>query len=819
MKGVDFYMNDDTTFGRWLKRARAEQRLTQEELAERVGYSVETIHKIEVGTRRPSRQLASLLAEVLNLAAADSRAFLQAARSPAPSSSQSTYFLPSGFTSLIGREQENTLLRELLRRREIRLLTLIGPPGIGKTRLALHVAAQAAADFRDGVCFVPLDRIADAALVGRAIGLALNVADVRNTPTLETLQGALRYKQLLLLLDNFEHVLDAAPLVSALLASCAGITALVTSRKALQVQGEHRFQVSTLACPPRDQPVSVEELYSYPAVALFVERAQSVQPDFLLTPSTGAAVAEICRCLDGLPLSIELAAARTNVLPPNALLDRLTNRLRLLTTGARDAPERQQTLRDTLDWSYNLLTPGEQVLFRRLGVFVGGWSLEAAESVANYDGTLPWDVLDGLAALIDQSLLRRENGGSDARYEMLETLREYALERLQASGEAQQVQRQHACYFLDLAEAIAPQLRGANQASCLMYLESEHSNLRAALRWAQQEEPGLGLRLAGTLWRFWHMRGCLYEGRGWLTALLASPTEGSDPAVRAMALHGAGVLAYNQSDYVVAQTLLAESLAIHRDLGGPAEVAHILNDLGSISFEQGDYPRAQAYYEESLALRRAVGDQWDIAVTLNNLGAVWAEQGNYAAARPLLEESLAIRRVSRDQRGVALLLNNLGNMAAEQGTYDTARSLLDESLAVFRDLGDRRGVTYTLSNLGRVAVRQGDVQASRAYCAECLHLLADLGDKRRSAECLETVAEMISTEGNKIDAVRLWSAATHLRSAIGVPVPPSERQYHDAFVEAMRTIVGEEAWDAAWITGQTMSLDEALTEGLAILEA
>ncbi|HYP39647.1 MAG TPA: tetratricopeptide repeat protein [Chloroflexia bacterium] len=810
-------MSEKIVFGGWLKRARTEGQLTQEELAERVGYSVETIHKIEVGTRRPSRQLAVKLAEVLNLTADDSHAFLQAARPPVPSSALSTPPLPTNVTTLIGREQETAFLRELLGRREIRLLTLIGPPGIGKTRLALHVATQAAADFRDGVCFVPLDRVADAALVGRAIGLALNVADVRNTPTLETLQGALRSKELLLLLDNFEHVLDAAPLVSALLAACPGITALVTSRKALQVQGEQRFQVPTLPFPERGQPILVADLCRYPAVALFVERAQAVQPDFELTTSAGVAVAEICRSLDGLPLSIELAAARTNVLPPNVLLDRLTNRLRLLTSGSRDAPERQQTLRGTLDWSYNLLAPGEQVLFRRLGVFVGGWSLEAAESVADYDGTLPWEVLDGLAALIDQSLLRKETVGLGVRYVMLETLREYALERLQASGEAQQVQHQHACYFLALAEAIAPQLRGANQASSLIYFESEHSNFRAALRWAQREEPALGLRLAGTLWRFWHMRGYLHEGRGWLTALLASPAEGIESAVRATALHGAGVLAYNQSDYAVAQTLLAESLAIRRALGGPAEVAHILNDMGSISFEQGAYPQAQTYYEESLALRRAVGDQWDIAVTLNNLGAVWAEQGNYEAARPLLEESLTIRRALKDSRGVALLLNNLGNMAAEQGTYGTARPLLDESLTVFRELGDRRGVTYTLNNLGRVALRQGDVQASCTYCAECLHLLADLGDKRRSAECLETVAEAISIEGHEIVAVRLWSAAALLRSTIGVPVAPSERPYHEAFITAVRAVVGEETWAAAWTAGQAMSFDQALTEALALL--
>ncbi|MFQ5794790.1 MAG: BTAD domain-containing putative transcriptional regulator [Candidatus Bipolaricaulia bacterium] len=494
--------------------------------------------------------------------------------------------LPIPLTRFIGRDKERAVVQVRLLDEEMRLLTLTGPGGTGKTRLGLQVVADLIDHFEDGACFVDLAPISDPGLVVSTIAQTLGVKEAEGRPLLDILKASLRGKQMLLVLDNFEQVVAAAPQVVELVAACPQLKVLVTSREPCHVRGEHVFPVPPLALPGSDgkRPLAIERLTQYEAVRLFIERAVAVKPDFAVTDENAPAVAEICIRLDGLPLAIELAAARIKLLSPQALLARLGNRLKLLTGGARDLPACQQTLRDTIDWSYDLLNTGERTLFERLSVFVGGGTLEAAEAVCigadNLE--LKMDILDGLASLVDKNLLRRkEQADGEPRFLILETIREYGLERLEASGESEAIRRTHADYYLALAEQAEPKLEGPDQRMWLDRLEVEHDNLRAALVWFEQNgEAEAELRLGGALWGFWHMRGYLSEGRRWLEGALAKGEDRDVSAsVRAKALHGAGVLTHEQGDYERATVLYEESLDLRRELGDKPGVAILLSNL------------------------------------------------------------------------------------------------------------------------------------------------------------------------------------------------------------------------------------------------
>jgi predicted ATPase/DNA-binding SARP family transcriptional activator len=719
-------------------------------------------------------------------------------------------------TAFIGREAELAQLAERLERRDCRLLTLAGPGGIGKTRLALQVAAELCDSFIDGVWFVPLAAISDPALMVTSIAETFGITESAGQPLMMHLKRYLGAKEFLLVLDNFEQVVDAGPLVAELLASAPHLTVIITSRAVLHLSGEQEFEVPPLALPDRRHLRAPDQLTRYEAVRLFIERARAVKPGFEVTSRNASAVAEICYRLDGLPLAIELAAARIKLFPPAALLTRLNRRLLLLTGGARNLPLRQQTLRNTIEWSYDLLEASEQTLFRRLGVFMGGCTLAGAEAICNAEGDLPMRVIDGITALVDKSLLRpEEDEDGEPRFVMLETIREYALERLVEHGEAENVGRWHVDYYLALAEQAAPALRAGQQAAWLDRLEADHANLRAALDWClENREAERGLRLGSTVWRLWFWHGHITEGRTYLAAILTLAPARHPTLARVRALTAAGVLARLQYDYAAARGLLEESLAACRKLGDEVEIADVLSHLGFVVHLQGDLATARALYEQSAALFRVRGARSGTARALAPLGWIALYQGDDVTARARFEESLATFQQLGDTARSGEALLGLGEVARSQGDYARAVRLYEASLAIAQELGDTSMEALLLQHLGFVRYNQSDHDRSMTLFRKSLALGQQLEDQVTIAYALIGLAGLAATRGRPERAVRLLAAAETLRAPLDGDMNPADRTQFEHNLTVARSQLDDATFAAAWDDGQTMHLDQAIAEAL-----
>jgi predicted ATPase/DNA-binding SARP family transcriptional activator len=677
--------------------------------------------------------------------------------------------VPIPANRLVGRDRELTATCGLLRRPDVRLVTLTGAGGSGKSRLGLEVARLMLEEFEHGVFLVRLGAISDPVLVPQTIAKTLSVREQAGERVLDTLEDFLRDRELLLLVDNFEHLLLAAPTLTRLLGAAPSLKLLVTSRSPLRVLGEHEYPVMPLSLPDLGPSLEPALLEDSEAVAFFVERVAAVKPEFFLSGANAPAVAEICVRLDGLPLALELAAARCRFLAPEAILERLEDRLALLTGGLRDLPARQQTLRDTIAWSYGLLEGTEQRLFARLALFVGGWTVDAAEAISA-DRSEPIDVLEGMSSLVDKNLILQQTNGDEPRFTMLETIREYAREELERSGEAEVGQARHAAWYLDLAERAEPELTGPNQAAWLDRLERDHDNLRVALGWLRSAgDVERQLRLAGALARFWYVHGYLREGRSWLEDALTMDDR-SHLEARAKALRGAFVLAHRQRDLASAAAYAQESLLLSRELKDGYGTARSLAYLGLVAAAEGDYERARALLEEAAALAREIGDRWTLALSVSNQGDLALNQGDYAQASARCGESLALQRELGDKRGMAISLNNLAYAALYEGRYPDALAPLQESLQLAQQLGDKDGIAYRLEALSVVAASEGE--ADRAA-----HLLG---------------------------------GASALLEDIGADLDPAERDLHERTLADVHAHLDDEAFAAAWAEGRAMSLPEAI---------
>ena len=691
--------------------------------------------------------------------------------------------LPTPLSAFIGREREIAEVKQLLSTH--RLVTLTGSGGCGKTRLALKVAHELFREFEDGVWLIELASLAEPSLVPQSVASVLGVHEQSGQTLIDVLSDYLLSRYVLLVIDNCEHLISAcAGLVEVLLQKCPELRILATSREMLGVTGESVLAVPPLTLPevqPWKSPASAQNALNIygqsEAVQLFVNRATSIVQDFALNTENASWVSEICRRLDGMPLAIELAAARVRSLSVQQIAERLEDRFNLLTSGGRTAPPRQQTLAATLDWSYALLLEAERKIFQRLSTFSGGWTLEAAESICAGEGVEADEVLDLLSHLVDKSLVVVDKSeGGEMHYRLLETIRQYARERLLESGEAALAHNRHLAFFLQLAEEADPKLRGPDEIIWYERLEREHHNLRAALSWSlESQNADAGLTLASKLSFFWFVRGYLRESIGWLEKVLAQ-SRGASAASRAEALKWLGmVLHSSRGDYDRAALLWEESLTLYRELGDRAGIAWIQNYQGINALNQGEYAKAEQLLGESLALRRDLGDPWSLAHTLQNFVSLAMQQGDHVSAKEHAEETLALFQRAGDQRGVARQLMDLGMIAREQGDSARASALLTEAISQFLIVGDKWSSAYALESLAPLADGQGDSER----------------------------------------AARLFGAAEALRDAIGMPLNPSDRSGYERVVEAVRRRLDEEKFANAWMEGRAMAMEQAIEYALA----
>jgi predicted ATPase len=738
-------------------------------------------------------------------------------RVEAPAASPVPNNLPTQLNRFIGREKEIEEVNALLE--STRLLTLTGMGGSGKTRLALRIAGEWVDRYPDGVWLVELAALTtkDAALVTPTVASVVGVREEPGRPMAQTLAEFLRGKTLLLLLDNCEHLIDAcARLAETLLRAAPNLRILATSREILGIAGESHWPVPSLSLPdPRrleGRRGKVAPLVAqYEGVQLFLERARTVLPAFELKEENALAVAQVCRQLDGIPLAIELAAALVRVLKVDQIARRLDDRFRLLRGGSRTAMPRHQTLLAAIDSSYELLKEGEPALLRRLSVFAGGWPMEAAEAVCSGGEVDELEVLDLITRLVDKSLVVVDaSDEGDPRYRMLETIRQYSRGKLAETGETAPFQVRHRDWFLDLAEQAEGRLRGPEQGEWLDRLEQEHDNLRLALQHSVESGASeCALRLAAALWRFWHVRGYVQEGRERLAAALSAAGADAATPARSGALNGAGALAHDQGDLQQAAAFHEEALAVARECGARDCAAVALNNLGNVALDQGQYAEAAARYQEALALWRELKYKQGIAIVLNNLGSVAQDRGDYAEAASHYQESLALKRELGDEGGIASSLNNLAGVVLMQGDYEKASRLLEESLELFEKLGDLAKRAECLDTLARLAFTQGDLSRAAGLHGESLAVWNRLGNREGIAAALEGLACTRAPQ-RPGEAARLYGAAEALREVTGSPLSDAERTAYDSAVAAARAGVAPDEWEEAWAEGRRIALQESL---------
>lgn len=764
-------LSGKATFGELLRRQRRAARLSQEELAERAELSPRGLRYLEHGSRAPYPDTVRRLIAALELPQGEAEELTAAARAHRGGAALRPA-APPPHGDIIGRERELAVAGELLLGR-CRLLTVLGAGGVGKTRFAIELTETASGtQFTDGAAWVPLAGVGVAEEVPAAILAALGWAEAGGRNESDSVLARLQNGRLLLVLDNFEHVTGAAGLVSELIAACPGVKVLVTSRAPLRLAAEQEFWLGPLPLPGPSGPGTPEAIRASPAVQLFAERARAVDRRFGVDETNAADVGELCRQLEGLPLALELAAPRIRTLSPGELVAQLANRLDLLSGGPIDAPARQRSLRSTLDWSYDLLPPHSQLLLRALSVFAGGCTFEAVGAVCVPEGEPSFNLVDTVDALQRNSLVQRvEPPGRKARYSLLETVREYARERLEAEAEAGEVRRRHARYFADLGLTTAAQLDGPGQATAAALLEEEHDNLRAALQWLLEFDAEAALLLAGPLWMFWYMRGFAGEGRRYLTAALEKAPPAPARPARAKALLGAGQLARAQADYVAARALMEECVASYEEVGDPAGRSHALFGTGFVARMQEDYQAADRYFDAALRLSREIGNPYGMALTLHHLG--------------------------------------LGASEVE-GDLPRARALLDESLALFRSVGFARHVALVLSTLGNVARQENQLGESRDLHSQALKLLLGNGQYVDIHWVLDGMADLAYAEGDVEVSVRIAAAARRLRDRIGDLQWGPVRRRRERWLAAARLAMGRSAFEAAWESGASLSADDAV---------
>lgn len=722
--------------------------------------------------------------------------------------------LPTQLTPFVGREKDMQAIKTLLRREDVRLVTLVGPGGIGKTRLGLQIAADIADEFPEGIYFVDLATTHDSDDVLFALAQAVALPGASNQSSLESVKAHLQ-GNILLFIDNFEQVIEAAPLIHDILVSCQRLKTLVTSRSALHLGGEREYHLVPLAVPDSKHLPNLLQLAQYESVALFIEHARASQPDFLLHETNAAAIAEICAQLDGLPLAIELAAARVNILPPQTMVKRLGHRLRLLQGGKRNQTARQQTLRNTISWSCNLLDTHEKTLLYQLAVFGGGCTLEAIEAVCQTTDSWEDDVFDLLRSLVDKSLLRlKEQEHTEPRFEMLHTVREFSLEQL-AAETVEALKQRHAEYYLNLVEQIGPPPVGAKQKHWQERLEAEYENIQDVLNWClEHEQIAFGLRITEALWHFWWLRGLQHEARKWFEKLLAQNGSRISLEIRGRALERMSELAQNRQDYAYSSRLAEEALSISQQRGDKESIARAYIALAAIATGQRNYQRANSLLEESLKLRQSSGDVRGTASLLNNLGNVARQQGELAQATTFHEKSLKLFRSIGDEMAIAAVMNNLAEVEWYREHYEQAEILYEESLKLCRKLGYVWGIASSLLGLGNAACSHNNYESALKMYGESLSLFQKMDNNPGISACLEGLAE-VTYRQNRLDlATRILAQAEVIGYGTEIEEPDQDKLSRESIVKKLRAALGDSVFDARWTAGQALMLEQVIVEAL-----